>query len=237
MCFFLIPGCGVTLGASLLSFLPALCILGKLGKSGEGEESREPLALGKPSQSTSNGVAAACPIPGPAEDVPKLRTGLWGTRSALRMDQCQVQGPAGGELGSRTRQRSHQKRPPAKPRHLGSPTISLPPGRSGCRGQRTSPLLPRVLKVTLLLLLPATHTVHVTEGKPRAEEAAQHSHGSALQPYPSLIPPAPSKHAHSPGQTLCSLGSSSFPWAAGKNLFLPQFPCAYHPVWKQKRVC
>lgn len=192
MCCFLLPGCGVILGASLLPCLPALCILGKLGKTGGGGEPREPLALGKPSQSTNSGVAAACPILGPAEDVPKFRTCRWGTGSASRMEQCQVQGPAGGGLGSRTCQRSHKECPPTKPGHLGSPTTALPPGRGWLQGTEDIPSAAQGVKSCSCLLPTLCMSQRASPGQRRLPSTAM------VLP-PNLIPtlsllPLPNTH-------------------------------------------
>lgn len=62
----------MTPGTSFVSRLSGLCMLGKQGKSGRGGASREPLALGKPSQDMSTaqpvGWKLPAPSPGCAED-------------------------------------------------------------------------------------------------------------------------------------------------------------------------
>lgn len=164
-CCFLLPGYGVTSGTSLLSFLPALCILGTLG------EIQGALGSGKAIPKNRQWGGSCLSHPWAHRGCPKAQDRLWGTRSASGMEQCQLQGPAGTGLGSRTCQRSPQGCPPAKPGHHLPPEQPLPWVRvaAGDRGHPLCPLLPR--EVQIRLLLPATHTVHVTKGKPRAEEA------------------------------------------------------------------
>lgn len=180
-CCFLPPGYGVTPGTFLLSFLTALCVLGTLG------EIQGALGSGKAIPKHRQGGGSCLSHPWPHRGCPKAQERLQDTRSASGMEQCQLQGPAGGGLGSRMCQRSPQECPPAKPGHPLPPGQPLARVRGGCRGQRTSPASSAAQGGTAQAA-PACHP-HCARHKGQAQGRgrSQHSHGHNLIPTRGLL--------------------------------------------------